>query len=187
MLTAHFKKWLNNDMTTIWTSPTIIDQYAESGAELVHIPWNNSQFDAVISPDSTSLGTQGVLTHISKSPRVDETNKTYFLSANGYNFNDLPNIVSGITLRLTTNRYGRISDDTIQIIVNGEPAGENLASKSVDPIKIYGGVNDLWGIDNLSVSDLQNSNFGVLIRFKSHPHYPHKDGANIYAIELQIH
>ena len=174
-------------MTTIWTSPTIINQYAESGAELVHIPWDNNAFDAVVSPDNTSLSTQGVLTHISKSPRVDETNKTYFLSTKGYNFNDLPDTISGITLRLTTNRRGRVSDDTVQLIVNGEPAGENYASTSVDPIKIYGGVNDLWGIDNLLVSDLENSNFGVLIRFKSHPRYPHRDGANIYAIELQIH
>lgn len=174
-------------MTTSWTSPTNISQYAEIDTELVHIPWNNDQFDAVKSPNGASLGIQGTLTHISKYPRVDETNKTYFLSAKGYNFDNLPETISGISLRLNTNRYGRVSDETIQIIVNGEPVGENRASQSVDPIKIYGSNDDLWGIDNLLVSDLANPNFGVLIRFKSHPHYPHRDGANIYAIELQIH
>jgi hypothetical protein len=174
-------------MNTAWTSPTIITQYSETGAELAHVPWNEDEFNAILSPGIESLSTTHALRHIARSPSADKTDKTYFLSATGYNFNELPDEISGIVLRLTTNRYGRISDETIQLIVDGNPVGNNVATASVDPIKIYGSETDVWGVTNISKSDLLNSDFGILIRLKSHPHYPHRDGANIYSVELQIH
>lgn len=174
-------------MTTLWTCPTIINQYAESGAESAHIQWNNEEFDAVLSPGDQSLTTKGELLHIARSPRVDFTNKTYFLSAAGYNFENIPDTVSGIALRLKAQRHGRITDETVQIMVDGSPIGDNRATLSVDPVKVYGGPSDLWGIPNVSVTDLESANFGILLRFKSHPNYPHRTGATIFSLELQIY
>ena len=173
-------------MTTLWTSPTIVNQYAEEGGELVHIQWDAAQFEAVHSPGTESLTTNGALVHLARSPKVDFKNKTYYLAVTGFNFTNLPEVISGVELRLTTNRRGRVTDETIQLLVNNNPVGDNQATLSVDPTKTYGGPTNLWGLKNLSNNDI-NSSFGVLIRFQSHPHYPHKDGANIYSVELVIH
>jgi hypothetical protein len=173
-------------MTTLWTLPTLINQYAESGAETAHIQWNDAQFDAVLSPGAQAITTNGALLHLARSPKVDFKNKTYYLTATGFNFNNVPEVISGIEVRLNTNRRGRVTDETIQLLVNNTPVGDNQATLSVDPIKTYGGPTNLWGLKSLSNNDI-NSSFGVLIRFQSHPHYPHKDGANIYSVELVIY
>jgi len=173
-------------MTTLWTPPTVVNQHAEEGGELTHIQWNDTQFDALRSPGDQSLTTNGTLVHLARSPKVDFKNKTYYLTATGFNFNSLPEVISGIELRLNTNRRGRVTDETIQLLVNNTPVGDNQATLSVDPIKTYGAPTNLWGLESLSNNDI-NSGFGVLIRFQSHPHYPHKDGANIYSVELVIY
>ena len=72
-------------------------------------------------------------------------------------------------------------------MVDGSPIGDNRATLSVDPVKVYGGPSDLWGIPNVSVTDLESANFGILLRFKSHPNYPHRTGATIFSLELQIY
>lgn len=170
-------------MTTAWTNPTIVEQYSETGAESIHIPWKTDEILAVTNPSSDTLGLNGVLTHIARSPKYDITNKTWFVRATGYNFVNLPNVISGIEFRLTTKRAGRITDDTIQLCSNGQLIGENRADLIVDPIKIYGGSLDLWSTSSITI----DSTFGVVIRFQSHPHYPHKDSAYIQALELRIH
>ena len=63
----------------------------------------------------------------------------------------------------------------------------NQANLIVDPIKIYGNETSLWSVKNLSMSTIQDSKFGVVIRLQSHPNYPHRDEAYINAVELRIH
>jgi hypothetical protein len=170
-------------MTTAWTNPTIVEQYAEPGAESVHIPWKTDELLAVTSPDSETLGLDGVLTHISRSPKYDLTNKTWFLRARGYNFTNLPTVISGIELRLTAKRAGRITDETVQLCSNGGLIGETRADLIVDPIKIYGGSSDMWSTPMINIDET----FGIVIRFQSHPQWPHKDSAYIQSLELRIH
>jgi hypothetical protein len=169
-------------MTTAWTNPTQIFQYSEPGAELIHKSWNFSDSDYMYQ----LISLNGVLEHIARSPKYDITNKTYYFKATGYRFTNLPEVISGIELRLSADRVGRISDDTIQLCLNDELIGKNTASTLVNPVKIYGGETDLWDTE-ISIPDVMNMSFGIVIRLKSHPHWPHKDTALIRAMELRIH
>ena len=174
-------------MTTVWTPPSTILQYAESGAEEIHIPWDSTAFHAVTEFDQQRLGLNGTLTHIARSPKHDSLSKTYFLKFQNFNFNNLPNAISGIELKLCIDRRGRVTDDTVQLLINDSPVGSNKANLNLDPIKFYGGELDKWEIDDIDLNDVTNSNFGILLRLKSHPKYPHKDPAFINSIELRIY
>jgi hypothetical protein len=161
-------------MTTEWTTPATFFQYAEEGAESAHVQW-----------DPTLTSTNGCLEHVARSPKHDLRTKTYYLKATGFTFQSLPETISGIELRLSVKRRGRVTDETISLVVNDQPS-ENRATLDLAPTKIYGSATDLWSLQNVSPADL-NSQFGVLIRFQAHPQWPHKDAAFIDAVELRIH
>lgn len=166
-------------MSTNWTLPNLIIQYPEETAENNHIMWNDlKKFPLVTSKD---------LQHIARSPKTDLKDKTYFLKFSQFNFENLPAIISGIELRLSARRRGRITDETIQLYIDNSLLGENKASLILDPIKIYGGNDDKWGLETISVSSVANLNFGIVMRFQSHPKWPHKDSAIIDLVELRIH
>lgn len=175
-------------MTTAWTLPTNIIQYAEPGGESVHIPWDDSHgFDVLKSADVRGVRSLGRLSHISRSPKHDIMNKTYYIRATGFDFQNLPTVLSGIELSLSVTRYGRVTDDTVELVLDSESLGENQASLSITPEKIYGSPVNLWNTKNLSVNDLQDPSFGVAIRFRSHPHWPHKDPVIINSVRMRIH
>jgi len=175
-------------MTTAWTLPTIVTQYVEPGGEESHIPWNEIDgFSALKTLDARNIQTQGALQHIARSPKHDITNKTYYIRATGFVFRNLPETVSGIELRLTTQRYGRATDDTVELCLNGENIGENHATLHIAPIKIYGSSSDVWKADTLTIDDVKDSTFGIVFRFKAHPHWPHRDPVMVDAVELRIH
>jgi len=170
-------------MTTAWTLPSAISQYAEPGGEQVHIPWDLHGANFAISPISTN----GLLTHISRSPKLDIRSKTYFLQFSGFNFKNLPAVLTGIEMKLTARRRGRIMDETVQLSIGNQLIGNNAASTSLDPITLYGGSTDLWSTQNFSLSNVLNNNFGVSIRLQSHINWPHRDAAFIDAVELRIY
>lgn len=175
-------------MTTAWMLPTIVSQYAEEGAELAHIPWNAvDNFSSLKSPDGKSVQTTQPLLHIARSPKLDIRMKTYYIMATGFEFRGLPTVVSGIEARLSSNRQGRIADETVQLCLDSELIGDNHATLPIQPIKTYGSSRDLWNIEQLMPADLENTTFGIVIRFQSHPDWPHKDPAFIDAIELRIY
>lgn len=175
-------------MTTAWTNPTLITQYAEPGGEDMHLLWDDSNnFNELRNLDGHTVGTLKPLIHIARSPKLDVVNKTYYIRLTGYNFVNLPSVVSGIELRLTANRGGRITDDTVQLCLNDDFFGDNNATLSLDPMKIYGGDTKLWGLKTIQVSDVQNPSFGITLRFRSHPSWPHKTPIDIDAVEMRIH
>jgi hypothetical protein len=175
-------------MTTPWTDPTIIVQFAETDAENIHLLWDNTNNYANIKNDNEQgVGTMQALYHIARSPETDINSKTYYIRATGYNFYNLPSTVSGVELRLKTKRGGRVTDDTVQLCLNGEDIGENRADLVVNPLKYYGGENDFWGLGNITVSTVQNNTFGVTLRFKSHPQYPHRDAVFVDCVQIRIH
>lgn len=173
-------------MTTPWTLPTEISQYSEPGAESAHISWDESKFGNLRNVDNRSVGTNGTLSHTARSPKHDTNMKTYFLKATGFNFRNVPDVVSGIEVRLTTRRFGRVTDDTIQLTLNDELIGINKANVDLTPTKIYGNETEQWNA-SLTTSSVTDPSFGIVIRFKSHPHWPHRDGAFIDAVEIRIH
>jgi hypothetical protein len=173
-------------MTSSWTTPTVITQYPEPGAESVHVPWKENEFDSLTSLGIGSVSSNGTLVHLARSPKYDITNSTYYIKATGYNFKLLPTVLSGIEFRFTTKRAGRITDDTIQLCSNDESVGKNYADLDLSPIKVYGGAADMWD-SSLTIADIINPLFGIIIRLKSHPQWPHKDTAFLQAMEIRIH
>jgi hypothetical protein len=174
-------------MTSNWTLPTSITQYAESGAENAHVSWLEVDgFSGLKTVDGRSIKTSRDLLHIAKDPRHDLVEKTYFLKLVGFNFTNLPEVLSGVEMRLTMNRYGRIADDTIQLCLQDNLIGDNQTNFSLDPIKIYGSDTDKWH-SQITIADIQSPSFGVILRFRSHPNWPHKNSAMIDAVELRVH
>ena len=69
---------------------------------------------------------------------------------------------------------------------NDESVGKNYADLDLSPIKVYGGAADMWD-SSLTIADIINPLFGIIIRLKSHPQWPHKDTAFLQAMEIRIH
>jgi hypothetical protein len=174
-------------MTTNWTLPTNVIQYAEEGGEEAHISWlETNDFHGLKDIDGKSVRTTRDLVHIARDPRHDILQKTYYLKLTGFNFLNLSDTLSGIEMRLTINRYGRITDETIQLCSAGVLVGENQASLNLDTKKLYGNASSSWG-SNLNMSYVQDLSFGVILRFQSHPNWPHRSSPLIDAVELRIH
>lgn len=174
-------------MTSNWALPNTISQYAEEGAESAHISWEEiDNFSALKTLDGRSVKTISDLVHIARDPKADIRQKTYFLKLTNFNFVNLPTVLSGIEVKISMKRYGRITDDTIQLTFNNQSVGINQANLDLSPIKLYGGENSLWD-STLSVADIANPSFGVVLRFQSHPQWPHKSSPLIDAVEIRIH
>lgn len=175
-------------MATDWYNPQTISQYAEPGGENIHIRWDDSNnFAGLRSANGTAVGTVSSLIHIARSPKPNITSATYYIKMTGFNFQNLPDLVSGIELKLSSQRVGRITDDTVILTYNNETIGENQARLEINPIMYYGGEASLWGIRSVSRALVQDSSFGVILRFRSHPSWPHRDPMDLKSVQLRIH
>lgn len=113
-------------------------------------------------------------------------------------------LVQGIELLLDVKRVARIEDLVIQLTLNGQLIGDNLAS-TINPVQsdmytgdfttpvnpvgdrhIYGSGTDLWGTTGLTAANIADPTFGVVVSFKSNPIYPHKDLAYLSQVALRI-
>lgn len=174
-------------MSSNWAYPTEISQYAQPDFENVHVSWNEiDNFNSLKYNDGRHTKTSRELLHIARDPKHDILEKTYYLKLTGFNFSDCPNSLSGIQARIKMNRGGRITDDTVQLSLNNDLIGHNLTDADLNPIKLYGGENNLWGT-GLTLPDILNSSFGIVVRFKSHPKYPHKTSPMVDSVELRIY
>ena len=178
---------VNTGMATPWTFPSTVTQYAQTGAEQAHISWLEiDNFSALKSLNQQHIKTTRDLVHIARDPRHDIVEKTYYLKLTNFVFQNLPSTLSGIQVRLTMKRFGRITDDEIFLCLNNDIVGDNFGDLDLSPTKIYGSETDTWNT-SLTISDVQHSSFGVVLRFKSHPQWPHKSSALIDAIEIRVH
>lgn len=174
-------------MTTEWTLPNTITQYAEVGGEDAHVSWLEvDNFSSLKGVDNKSVRTTRDLLHIAREPRHDTTEKTYYLKITNFNFTRLPQTLSGIELKISMNRVGRITDDTVQLCLNNDLKGLNHASPDLSLIKVYGSETDMWET-NLNMQDIQHPSFGIVLRFQSHPYWPHKSTPLVDSVELRIH
>ncbi len=129
--------------------------------------------------------------------------ETSQLFTTGYNFEDTGLTVVGIEAFLSLQRVARIQDLVIQLTLNGDLIGENLAS-DINPVQsdqysgdfteplnpvgdkhTYGGPTDLWGT-TLSSADIANSTFGIVVSFKSNQVVPHRDLVYLDQVALRI-
>lgn len=185
LIYVYIKNKVNIDMSSLWAYPNKFFQYSNPGAEDVDAPWNELDFIESRLKDKKSLGIVKPLYHIARSPKTDLTNHTYFLRASGFNFVNIPVTLSGIEVKLSARRSGRIVDDTIQLCLGDNLVGDNLATLTADSDKTYGDSISLWGT-SLTMGDI-NTNFGLILRFKAHPKWPHKDSIFIDSIQIRLH
>ena len=179
-------------MTTSWTRPSTIRQYAEAET---NIAWHDAHFYELQSAGVGSLETVAPLLHIARSPKTDLIFKTNYLELTGFNFTGIPTTISGISAVISMDRGGRIIDETIQLTYQGELIGTNRPAGIMDPITgasllapvtNYGGVNDTWEIKNLTLDMVTDPSFGITLRYQSHPHWPHRTTPALRSIQLQI-
>jgi len=171
-------------MITPWTFPTLVEQYAEDES---HVGWSAvDDFAAIKSNINSGVVATAPLLHIARSPKYDVKMKTWYLRCTGFNFVNLPDTVSGIALRLSMHRGGRVTDETVSLCYRSADIGKNKAQLVLDPTVLYGGANDLWEADNISIETVRDSSFGIVLRFQSHTHWPHKTVPIVNAVELQI-
>jgi hypothetical protein len=159
---------------------------------------NEITWKSEISPLGNILGhrwlTTSDLRHISNPACGDLRNRTQSLFFTDFKITDLPTEISGIELSLQTQRNGRIADDQIQLTYQGQEIGINNFSYITDadgnlPINnqmTYGSPTDLWGLD-ITAEMLQDSTFGVILKFQSHPYFPHSCGMLIDSVLLTIY
>ena len=167
-------------MSTSWRTPNNIIQYAEDPS---HIEWNNNFQSLTSTTGGVSLSQP--LLHIARQPRNDILMKSWYVKATGFSFEDIPDIINGVKFRFSVRRGGRVFDDTVQLTVNNDLIGENRCQNTVDPVQIYGGTTDLWGVPDLT-SIVSDPSFGIVVRLKSHPAWPHKTTPILNGLELQI-
>ena len=138
--------------------------------------------------------TSSDLEHRSNPASGDLRNQTQSLLFLDFRMTEIPETISGIELRVVGQRNGRITDQVIQLVYQGQPIGENNFNYVTDGSghliirndTTYGGPTDLWGTE-VTAEMLQDPSFGVMLKFQSHPYYPHKCGMFLDSVSLTIY
>jgi len=155
-----------------WYYPHSISQESEA---ITHVPWDSTgNFTYIKSRDLTQTKTVAPLRHIPNSFSTPIRNKTWYLNCM-FQLGREPGQVNGIQLQIQMDRGARIVDDTVQLIYNGSPIGENLATLEIETLKTYG---NAWGLtwtdpDVYAMPSTTSTDFGVVLRFQSNFSTPH--------------
>lgn len=139
--------------------------------------------------DSTRAGffstTNQEIYRIAMRDKKVRTNSVNQIKCTDFNFNNI-GIVTGIELRLVTQRLSRIQDYVISLTYNNETIGENKSNDLAENDQIYGGPNDLWNT-NLTASEIEDISFGVIIGLGPNKKIPHSDSGYINSVQLKIY
>jgi hypothetical protein len=162
-------------MPTDWFYPNSVSQHAEVEQ---HIAWtdNGTSFSQIKKLDGTFLTTVKDLLHISNYTVNDIKMKTHYLYLKDFRIVP-PAAVAGIEVEVKVNRGGRITDDTVQLMYADQFIGDNQADFKLDVQKLYGRSTDLWGITDTVI--LSDPEFGIGVRFQSHPSWPHRESPKL--------
>lgn len=187
-------------MTTKFYYPNNITEYGDQH-DLIQplIGWN---INGTLSPDNSITSKQPLHT-ISGLWMEKFLSNTNELWCTRFNILDAELPVIGIELYLDIHRVARIEDLRIQLRLNNDYIGDNIASP-FNPVQsnmytgenspllpivgntnVYGGPADTWGT-TLTSTDVSNDSFGVAISFRSNQIYPHRDLAIINQIGIGI-
>jgi hypothetical protein len=188
--------------TTSFYPPASIEQVTVMN-ELTHKPsidWD--KLDAIISKDSYTISKLPLHT-ISGFWQEKFLSNTSQIVLTNFNFPSTNRTLTGIEFQLGIQRAGRIEDLQIQLSLNGDLIGDNLAS-TINPVQsdmytgdyttpltpvgdyhIYGATDNLWGTE-LTSADILNPTFGIVIAFKSNQIYPHNDLAYVNQVALRV-
>lgn len=171
-------------MYTEWKYPNSVRQYAEHES---HVSWDGvDNFVGLKRRDGNLLKTSKDLIHISCPATNDIRSTTWYLVATDFRFTDIPNTVKGIEVQIDAKRGGRISDETIQLCLNGTPVSDNMATPPLDMSKVYGGSTNDWNVDIIDIEEFKDPTFGLLLRFQSHPYWPHRESMLIDSVAIRF-
>jgi hypothetical protein len=139
------------------------------------------------------LRTTRPLKHISNPAAGDIRERTQALIIKGFNIPDTINPV-GISVEITGQRNGRICDEIIQLWHQGELIGDNNFFYITDTSghllitnqSTYGGPTNTWGT-TLTPELLSDPEFGIMVKFQSHPYYPHNDIMILDSVSLTVY
>jgi hypothetical protein len=133
------------------------------------------------------------LKHIANPATGDIRERTQALIVKGFN---IPNDISptGIKVEINGQRNGRICDEIIQLWYQGELIGDNNFFYLTDAngnLKItnqstYGGPANTWGTA-LTSEMLSDPEFGIMVKFQSHPYFPHQDIMILDSVSLTVY
>lgn len=172
--------------------PSKVDLYSED-------PENEITWSTVNATDPDFLlqkrwRTVKPLVHRANSATGAIRNSTYSLICTEFNMSELPDTITGIELYIQAQRNGRISDYQIQLTHENLPIGENNFKYITDTEghflllnnTVYGGPDDTWGAE-ITKEMLQDPSFGVILKFQSHPYYPHSCGMIVEAVSITVY
>lgn len=166
-------------MPSSWSYPSSVTQYAEVPN---HIAWRE------VGNEFTQLNfvtTVTDLKHISNTAVNDIKMKTYYLVLTGFQWTDLPTSIAGIEARINVKRLGRITDDTVSLYLN-QGIGENRANADLANDKTYGSETDVWGLETITSAMMNDPNFGLILRYQSHPSWPHSAAPIMQHVQIRV-
>lgn len=128
---------------------------------------NNTVSGGAWSNFFTNIGSFTTTAHL---PLLGSTGVTQGLYLTNYNFS-IPSTATIVGIQASTSYSASFNKDTIiRILVNGIETGNNLGGTHSSPGYLvpilYGSSSNLWGISNLSPSDVNSPNFGLCIYLK---------------------
>jgi len=94
--------------------------------------------------------------------------------------------ITGIELKLVTQRLARIQDYVIQLTYDNELIGKNLYNDLAEDLQIYGGSNNVWE-SNISPQQLSGQSFGIVIELGPNKKTPHKDQGYIDFVGIRVY
>ena len=158
------------------------------------IPWTSIPTSSVGFLVNSRWSTLYPLRHRSNPACGDLRDRTWDIVCTNFNMTVLPSEISGLQLDILGQRNGRIVDDMIQLTYQGLPIGNNNFQYVLDADghfyldnqTTYGGTTDLWGIE-LTPELLQDPSFGVILKFQSHPYYPHSCGMFLDSVSITVY
>lgn len=134
------------------------------------------------------------LEHRSNPASGDLRNRTRELWCTDFQFTGLPAVITGLELTIIAQRNGRVMDEIVQLVYQGQKIGNNNFFYEQDPegglaVKNntqYGGPTDLWGVE-LTKEMLEDPSFGVVLKFCAHSYYPHRSGFYLDTVSLTVY
>ena len=173
--------------------------YPHSVEIISEIPEHEIDWKSTPSRDVNTLlekkwSTVRSLKHIANPASGDIRERTRSLVCTDFQISDLPETISGLELKITGQRNGRIVDEIIQLTYQNQAIGKNnflYVTDSEGHLRItnetfYGGSTDLWEAD-LTPEILRDPSFGVILKFQSHPYYPHSVGMILDSVSITVY
>ena len=170
-------------------TPSIVEQVRTDDREVSWVSYLNPGNNYLLQ---SRWKTERDLVHYANLATGDQRTKTVGLRCTGFNIPTYDRI-NGIQLRVIAQRQGRIVDETVQLTYNGGTIGKNnfvYRTDSEGHLKltndtVYGSDSDLWEAD-LTPAVVSDLSFGVLLRFQSHPYYPHKQTMYLDSVFMEV-